>query len=353
MSDVYTRLAQHLDSLPAGFPATQNGVELKILQKLFTSQEAEIASQMSMMPDSVEKLAQKMDMDPSELAPLLENMAQKGLIFRYRKKGTPYYMAAQFVIGIWEYHVNDLDEELIELVNEYAPDLMRTAWERTRTKQLRVIPISEEVEADTTVMPYDQAENIITAQTKIAVAPCICRRERSMVGEGCDNPQETCLVFGGAADFYLENGLAREIDQQEALRILEVGRQAGLVLQPGNAQKPASMCMCCGCCCQILRNLKRMEKPSHMVHTNFVATVNPEACTGCGVCRDRCHMEAITVDDVARVDPERCIGCGVCVPGCEFEAISMQAKDAQEVYEPPKNVIETYMSMAQERMSNA
>ena len=32
-------------------------------------------------------------------------------------------MAAQFVIGIWEYHVNDLDEGLIRDFNEYIPYL--------------------------------------------------------------------------------------------------------------------------------------------------------------------------------------------------------------------------------------
>ncbi len=33
--DIYRLLARHLDSLPAGFPPTENGVELKILRKLF------------------------------------------------------------------------------------------------------------------------------------------------------------------------------------------------------------------------------------------------------------------------------------------------------------------------------
>ena len=36
MKDVYKRLAEHLDDLPAGFPATDSGVELRILKRLFT-----------------------------------------------------------------------------------------------------------------------------------------------------------------------------------------------------------------------------------------------------------------------------------------------------------------------------
>jgi ferredoxin len=351
MADVYTQLAKHLDSLPAGFPATESGVEIRILKKLFTPREAEIAAQLSMMPQTAESVAPKVDMEVEELGRALELMAQKGLIFRHRKKGSVSYMAAQFVVGIWEYHVNDLDEELVRYFNEYVPTLMRSAWERTRTKQMRIIPVSEDVQPDVAVMPFDQAEQIIASQSRIAVAPCICRKERGMLGEACEAPVETCLIFGGGADFYLENGLGREIDREEALQIVERGKEAGLVLQPSNAQKPVAMCMCCGCCCQILRNVKRMDRPSQMVHSNFQARVDPEVCSGCGACQDLCPMEAIIVQDTADIRQDRCIGCGVCVNGCEFGALHLKPRET--VYEPPRNVVQTYMNMARERMSDA
>ncbi|MBW1683615.1 MAG: 4Fe-4S ferredoxin, partial [Deltaproteobacteria bacterium] len=34
--DVYRKLAKVLDTLPNGFPATESGVELKLLMKIFT-----------------------------------------------------------------------------------------------------------------------------------------------------------------------------------------------------------------------------------------------------------------------------------------------------------------------------
>ncbi|MFP4285556.1 MAG: ATP-binding protein [Desulfovermiculus sp.] len=351
MADVYKQLAKHLDSLPAGFPATESGVEIKILKKLFTPREAELAAQLSMMPQTAGSLAPRVDMEADELGRVLEQMAQKGLIFRYRKNESVSYMAAQFVVGIWEYHVNDLDEELVRYFNEYVPTLMRSAWERTRTKQMRIIPVSEDVQPDVAVMPFDQAEQIIASQSRIAVAPCICRKERGMLGEACEAPVETCLIFGGGADFYLENGLGREIDRDEALQIVERGRKAGLVLQPSNAQKPVAMCMCCGCCCQILRNVKRMDRPSQMVHSNFQARVEPEACTGCRGCEDLCPMEAIQVMETADIDQDRCIGCGVCVNGCESGALHLVPRES--MYEPPRSVVQTYMNMARERMADA
>ena len=67
-------------------------------------------------------------------------MSKKGLIFRSSKGDTPHYMAAQFVVGIWEYHLNDLTPELIKDVNEYIPELMHKDWLKHETKQPRVLP---------------------------------------------------------------------------------------------------------------------------------------------------------------------------------------------------------------------
>jgi ferredoxin len=39
MNDVYRALREHLDSLPAGFPATSSGVEIRILKRLFNPAE--------------------------------------------------------------------------------------------------------------------------------------------------------------------------------------------------------------------------------------------------------------------------------------------------------------------------
>src|SRR5690606_19058534 len=100
---------EHLDNLPAGFPATESGVELRILRRLFLPEEAEIAAGLSMLPEPVPVMAARIGRDEAELGEILERMARKGLIFRITKGGIRHYMAAQFVIGIWEYHVNDLD----------------------------------------------------------------------------------------------------------------------------------------------------------------------------------------------------------------------------------------------------
>ena len=226
---------------------------------------------------------------------------------------------------------------------------MKNRWLKNDTKQLRVIPISRSVDATLSVTSYEAAEEIIRAQSKIVVTTCICRKEHEMMGHGCDKPKDVCLSFGSGAYFYEQNGLGKEISQEEALEKLKMGEEAGLVLQPGNSKKPMNICMCCGCCCQVLKNLNTLEKPAESVHTNYYARVDEENCTACGACVERCQMNAIEVADVARVWPERCIGCGLCITDCPTGAMLLEQKEAANRYEPPANVVETYMRMAGDR----
>ena len=349
MSDVYQKLAEHLDNLPGGFPATDSGVELRILKRLFTPREAQIAMALSMIPESASDIARRLNMDVSDMTQVLENMSRKGLIFSMQKHGQDLYMAAQFVVGIWEYHVNDLNEELIKDFNEYIPHLMKKAWTKQKTKQLRVIPVAQSLSAEMNIMPYEEAEDIIRKQSKIVVAPCICRKEHTMIGKGCGRLLEACLIFGAGAYFYEKNGLGRSISKEEALDILNSAAEAGLVLQPGNSQKPANICLCCGCCCQILKNLKTLDQPARAACFNFYAVVNENECTACGVCAERCQMDAIKVEDVAQIDLERCIGCGICVISCDFDAIRLMEKTAEDRWTPPTTTFKTYLNIARER----
>lgn len=351
MNDVYKKLAGHLDRLPGGFPETESGVELRILRRLFSPEEAELAVLLTIKPEPVGAIAERTGLVAKQLAGDLESMAQKGLIFRSYKEGTVMYSAAMFVVGIWEYHVNDLDPELVKEVNEYLPQLFSETWTQTQTRQMRVVPISKGVTQDPQIATYDDAEELVKAQSKITVQPCICRKEHEVAGEPCEYPLAVCFSFGAAAYFYEENRLGRAIEVDEALEILEKGREAGLVIQPGNAQRAANLCMCCGCCCQILKNLKSLQKPAKEVHSNYIAAVQEDECIACGVCADRCHMEAIEIGEKAEINLDRCIGCGACIPVCETEALQLVAKSEAEKYVPPRLTYQSYLKIAKERGS--
>ncbi len=345
---VYIKLAKHLNNTPGGFPPTESGVEIRILKRLFTEEEAELALSLVMMPEPVSIIAERAGQSVEKIEPILKKMVEKGLALHSARDGLDYYMTAQFVIGIWEYQVNRLDKELIKDFNEYVPFLMKEQG-KVKTKQLRVIPVSQSINAEMKVMGYEEAETIIRSQSKIVVAPCICRKEHNMMGKGCGRMIESCLVFGGGAYFYEERGVGRTITSDEAIDILHKGIEQGLVLQPGNSKKPMNICMCCSCCCQILSNIKKSDSPSEFVNSSYFSKVNEDTCIACGNCEEKCPMDAITIEDTAFVNIDRCIGCGLCVAACENGSITLFPKDEENKWVPPDNTLKTYLTIAEEK----
>ncbi len=345
---VYHKLAAYLDKMPAGFPATESGVELRILRRFFNPDEAAFALHVTLIPEEARVIARRAKISRDEAELRLEAMAKKGLIYSMESDTKPTtYMSNQLVIGIWEYHVNDLDPDLINDMNEYIPTLMQEAW---KVPQLRTIPVDKSITPPMEISTYENAEELIKHQKNIAVAPCICRREKSLVGEGCQAPEEVCLVFGSAADYYQRNGLGRIIDQREAMDILKKADEAGLVLQPSNAQKAANICFCCGCCCAVLRTLKKYPKPVELISSPFYAVSDPESCDGCSICLDRCPMEALTIEDYhSVVNRDRCIGCGLCVTTCPTDSLHLVRKPEKEQPPVPKNNIEKYIQLGRSR----
>ena len=52
ITDAYRQLAARLDALPSGFPATPDGLELAVLARLFTPEEAALAAQLRLTPET-------------------------------------------------------------------------------------------------------------------------------------------------------------------------------------------------------------------------------------------------------------------------------------------------------------
>ena len=354
--DIYQKLAQHLDNLPGGFPSTESGVELRILKRLFTPEDAELAQHLTLIPEESRVIAHRAGIRSGEAQQRLTKMVEKGLIFcTYPENGPPQYQAVQFAVGLWECQVDKLDPEFVKDMNEYWPTLFDLeVWKKT--PQLRTIPVNVSIELEREVMSYEQAEKLVRTCDKIAVAPCICRREQKIKGKGCDKPEETCLLFGKLADYWLRKGMARQIEQKETLDILKQADEFGLVLQPSNSKEAAFICCCCGCCCAVLRNIKRHPKPASIVSTPFVLTVNSTTCTGCGTCIDRCQTEALRLEaSQAVLNADRCIGCGLCVSTCPTDSLALMRKPASEQAKVPKNFEHTLIKLGKHRgkLSNA
>lgn len=348
--DVYERLAKHLDNLPAGFPRTESGAEMRILRKLFTPADAELALHLTIITEEPRVIARRAKIPVEEAAERLEQMNKKGLLTGIQRRGKPpLYMALQFIVGVWEAQVNKLTPELVRDFEEYLPyqnDLK--VWRKV--PQLRTIPVGKSINIQTEAMPYEQAHELIRRHKNLAVSNCICRQEQHIIGKGCKKPQESCMSFGMAAKTTVRSGRGRAISQEEALSIMEQAEEAGLVLQPANSKNPLFMCTCCGCCCGVLRGLKFDPKPGKLVSSPFIASFNPETCKGCGTCIKRCQMEAFHLDNKKAVlDLDRCIGCGLCVSTCPTKSLSLVRKPKDQQSYVPKDIRETHNKLAQVR----
>ncbi|UCD02398.1 MAG: 4Fe-4S binding protein [Promethearchaeota archaeon] len=335
---IYRKLQEHLDKLPIGFPPTKSGVELKLLQYLFTPEEAKVATNLSFSYQPLNVIYEQIH-DPSlsieKLERLLENSVKKGAIHYKRKGGEKLYANAMLIIGIFEYQVNKLTMDFMDLMKQYGQEVFDVELFRAKISQSRVVPVEKSITHENFVAPYNDVRRLIQdAEKPIAVTNCVCRQKQDVRRERdpckLTNRYETCIGFGHSAQLYIDQGWAREITKDEALEILDINEESGLVLQFGNAQRPGFVCSCCGCCCGLLRDFKKMNNPARLMKTNYYVEIDSDLCVGCGTCIERCQMGALTlVDDISTVNLKKCLGCGLCVVTCSSEAIKLNNKEKE------------------------
>jgi ferredoxin len=349
-ADIYKRLREQLDQYSIGFPETESRTEMKILRKLFTEEEADMYLNMSLMLESPKAVAERLKRDPEQVGGILERMFEKGLVFRLKKGGEAKYGASAFVVGIYEFQLRDMDREFAELMEKYMEEAFGKSMS-AHMVPLRTVPVNRSLDVAWPVAPYEDIKAIMRSKDNIAVADCVCRKQQDLIDKGCGKPMEVCFSFGSHADYYVDKGMARRIDQEEAMEILDLSEEAGLVPQPYNAKNPGGICNCCGDCCGVLRALRKQARPVDKVMTNYYAEVDSDQCTACETCIERCQMDAIAIGEegMAEVSRDRCIGCGLCVTTCPEEALTLMYKSDEERREPPATAKDTMMEITGQR----
>lgn len=76
-------------------------------------------------------------------------------------------------------------------------------------------------------------------------------------------------------------------------------------------------------------NMFILMEPQNIAETAFtgksIARIDPEKCTGCGICADLCRFDAVRVGaSYNTVDPFSCDGCGLCKLACPLGAVEME-----------------------------
>jgi electron transport complex protein RnfB len=335
--DVYGKLADRLDAIPNGFDRTESGVELRLLAKLFTEGEARLASVMRLSFERPSVIAERAGVVAEGAGQTLEAMAQRGLVRSQESAAGNVFGLIPFVIGIYEYSLPRMDEELASLFEEYYRETHGGAMTHSEPAVHRIIPVGESIPIDLEIFPYERALEYIETARSWGVRDCICRVQQRLVGKGCDHPTENCIVFAPVEGAFADSGSTRVILRDEAVEILRAAAAAGLVHSTMNQQGQIFyICNCCTCCCGILRGVSEFGIPSAVARSDFRVVVDGDACTGCGVCVERCQFKALSeVGGTCDAEAARCVGCGVCVPSCPSGALRMERRPEGEVAEPP------------------
>lgn len=225
-------------------------------------------------------------------------------------------------------------------------------FDSVHTKPLRTIPINRTVDDPRRIMPYENVKGIVDSQDFLAVARCACRQRKLMVpgSTGCTYPEEVCLHLGDPARYLVENGMARRISKEEALDILKVAADAGLVHAVSNRQHEVdTICNCCTCSCLFFESYHALKHEKSHDFSNYRVKINPGTGKACGLCVQHCPVRALKLEDsplasneqgkaAKLVDPSHCLGCGVCVHACPTQSLILESRP--EVLLPPKDMHE-------------
>lgn len=347
---VYRDLQEFLDAKSAGgFIKTESGSDIRLLKHLFTPQEAKIATFFTLKPEPIKTIHERvknsgMSISIEELQRIIDNMVHKACIRPYFEgyDETHYTCTDTTSGGFISLQVDRLTPDNIPLITDYFMESMGKYETPKEHSALRTVPINKSIPGTDkfSVGNYDDIIKLVEdAPGPFAVANCICRQIKRLMGGKCNvtEHEESCLLIGpNQARRYVNMGNGRFITKEEVFEKLAAAQKDGLVLQPENNQAPEAICCCCGDCCVYLMKYKSHPRPAEQALSNYYVEIDPESCTGCGICIDKCQMEARVLDEgVAMVNLDRCIGCGICVAVCPENANQLHKKE--EEYRPVKD----------------
>ena len=280
-------------------------------------------------PATAAELSEKTGLPQTEIEQMVGPLFTKGVLLKSKKPdGIRYYRVRHFI------QMHDATAVMID-----APQKMLDLWKSFMAEEfvgynraleevlpkavMRIIPVNVAVTPEAKILALDDVKQLVDNARSLAVTRCSCR----VIDGKCGKPIEVCVQVDKAADYSIERGTGRPIDKAEALELMKRCEEEGLIHVSDNARAPGHViCNCCSDCClawpSVRTGLGRFVSPSR-----FAAKVNPDACSACETCLERCYFEAISMagpNDTAKVDADKCMGCGLCLVTCPEDAISLR-----------------------------
>lgn len=349
--DLYENLIRYYEFQMGKMPRRE--AFKKALQETFTEEDLQIFFQLPYLgflseDKFLKKLARK-GISREDLEEALTRLIPRGLVDKFQKNGEWGYERAP-VIVVLEMAVRETENSNFRRITaEVMNDLIEGAAEviPTKTPYYRVLPVEKTIESNsqstlieikedipipTQTLPLDVISEMIKDVDLIAVSNCYCRSAKIVVGDPCDHSLETCFYFDELAQMKLQTDYAREIDYDEAMKILYECETQGLVHNVSNCEgKIQTLCNCCECSCGVLkawtRGMRNTTSPSR-----YLVQLDPDRCTLEMDCLEACPVSALSVKaGTLLIDEDECLGCGLCVPSCPTGALHLEIRES-----PPK-----------------
>lgn len=358
-------LIDRLNQYPIGL--VDNEILRKMLAILFTEEEAYVGSKFPLMEATLDDLIRKTGYDGEKLLPILETMADKGIIMDMPYGDEVYYLLMPGVIGFIEFTFmkNRTDipmDEVARLMSEYFhwdhEEGQAKEFFGSKTQLTRSLPYEEHIPVTSEIVSYDSAREIIMKTKYGAVSMCYCRHKREHEGKSCKKGapvKGTCITLGRGSEFLVRRGFAEKKSKAELLEILKMAEDLRLTHTTDNIRnKPTFICNCCGCCCEIMSGVQAGYYKG-VNKTPYIAVVDQDECDYCGECFTACNVKAIGLDKaasnsngrVSMVKSEVCLGCGACIAACEKGALSLIPRGDYQL--PPKTKRNMFMKIAYEK----
>ena len=280
-------------------------------------------------PATIKEIAEKAGLPLEKAEKMARPLFVKGLLYKSKKPGEQkYYRLRNFV----QFHdgtvlTPGISQEYLDKWQEFEQVEMPAYREMTRKMGvkpfMRVIPVNVTVEANPQIMVFDDITKMIEQAKVIAVTNCSCRT----IHKAPDTPLEVCMQLDKAATYAIDRGTGRELTKEEAIELIKMCEEKGLIHTAANHRGLGYMI--CNCDKDVCENWpdKKYAKLS-TAPSRFLAVVDAENCVSCETCIDRCFFDAITMEGdggTAMIDKEACMGCGLCQVTCPENCITMEA----------------------------
>ena len=238
------------------------------------------------------------------------------------------------------------------------------------TPSLYYVPVDASVTSDGTILPYDDLKEKVKYANTVAIAPCICRYMAMVAAYGVDNiPSvedfltgeyedyfsevcnqrvETCIVTGDEAEYWIEQGYARQITGEQAADYLQRSIDDGFMLESSFEKNSEVICSCHVDSCGLTQLWMSLGDAEDIASCNafqqishYTLEVDTDLCIACGTCVDRCPLHIITINDEGWAEPGvDCFRCGQCAYVCPQNARHLVQRDESELAPMPTDILD-------------